>query len=184
MTASEEECRKKSLAIVCCHAIYEGLDPSQEESWRLQSFQRSAGLKPGEHLTFLQHIQVAMHLKESKSVDTVVFSGGRTNPDLPELSEAQSYLDALKHWKPANAIDGIVLEEQATDSYQNLLFSIFAFRRCHGYYPTQIIVITHSFKEQRFLSLHAKAIRWPSDRIRVLGINPPFTGKQQFISCL
>jgi len=159
---------------VCCHAIYEGLDPTEEKCWRLQSFQRSDGLKPGEHLTFLQHIQAAIELRESHSVDTVVFSGGRTNPELAELSEAQSYLNTLKH---KQTIDAPLLEEHATDSYQNLLFSILVFRRYHGYYPAEIIVITHFFKEQRFLALHAKAIHWPSDRIRVLGINPPFTRK-------
>jgi uncharacterized SAM-binding protein YcdF (DUF218 family) len=176
MSASEEEHRKKSLAIVCCHAIYEGSDPTHETNWRLQIFQRSAGLKPGEHLTFLHHIQAAVYLRESQAVDTVVFSGGRTNPSCPDLSEAQSYLHALEY-KQEGTIDALLLEEHATDSYQNLLFSILAFKKHHGYYPREIILITHTFKEQRFLNLHAKSIRWPSDRIRVLGINPPFTSK-------
>lgn len=34
---------------------------------------------------------------------------------------------------------------------------------------------THAFKEERFLTLHAPAIKWPADRIRIQGINPPFT---------
>lgn len=169
------ECNNRSLAIVCCHAIYEGSDPTDEKSWRLQSFQRSCGSRPGEHLTFLQHIEAAVQLRKSGSV-TVVFSGGRTNPDVADLSEAQSYFNALEHVKK-DASDGILLEECATDSYQNLLFSILLFRQSYGYYPSNIIVITHAFKEHRFLHLHAKAIRWPLDRIRVLGINPPFTRK-------
>lgn len=106
----------------------------------------------------------------------MVFSGGRTNPEVADLSEAQSYFNALEHVKK-DASDGILLEECATDSYQNLLFSILLFRQRYSYYPSDIIVITHAFKEHRFLHLHAKAIRWPFDRIRVLGINPPFTRK-------
>jgi hypothetical protein len=175
MSASVEARRKTSLAIVCCHAIYEGSDPASEKNWRLQSFQRSAGMKPGEHLTFLHHIHTAVHLWEAQAVDAVMFSGGRTNPK-SDASEARSYLNAL-NYKQEHTIDAPILEEHATDSYQNLLFSILAFKKHCGYYPTEIILITHAFKEQRFLELHAKSIRWPSDRIRVLGINPPFTRK-------
>ncbi|TID16377.1 hypothetical protein E2P81_ATG11804 [Venturia nashicola] len=168
------ESRKKNVAIVCCHAIYQGSEPTDERNWRLQSFQRSSGLKPGEHLTFLRHIETAVELLESKSVDSVIFSGGRTNPDVAHLSEAQSYLNALQHTR-RDAIDMLLLEEHATDSYQNLLFSIILFRQTYGYYPDEIVIITHTFKTARFLDLHAKAIHWPLNRIRVLGINPPFS---------
>lgn len=173
------ECRKKTLAIVCCHAIYGGSEPTDENNWRLQSFQRSSGLKPGEHLTFLRHIETAVGLLEAKSVDSVTFSGGRTNIDVAELSEAQSYLNALQYTRK-DAIAGILLEERATDSYQNLLFSIVLFRQTYGYYPHEIVIITHAFKKDRFLDLHAKAIRWPLNRIRVFGIDPPFSRKQNF----
>lgn len=169
-------CRKKSLAIVCCHAIYEGSDPTDELNWRLQTFQRSSGLKPGEHLTFLQHIEIAVELLQSRNVDSVVFSGGRTNPDAAELSEAQSYLNALMYSR-SGPVDEILLEERATDSYQNLLFSILLFRQTYGYYPYQFVIITHAFKQDRFLDLHAKDIRVPLNRIRILGINPPFSRK-------
>lgn len=170
------ECRKRTLAIVCCHAIYKGSEPTDENNWRLQSFQRSSGLKPGEHLTFLRHIDTAVELLESSSVGSVIFSGGPTNPDVADLSEARSYLNALKYTR-RDAIEGILLEERATDSYQNLLFSIVLFRQTYGYYPRETVVITHAFKRDRFLDLHAKAIRWPLNRIRILGINPPFSRK-------
>lgn len=170
------ECKKTTLAIVCCHAIFEGSDRTDENNWRLQSFQRSSGLKPGEHLTFLRHIDAAVELLKSKSVGSVIFSGGRTNPDVADLSEAQSYLNALKCTR-RDALDGILLEERATDSYQNLLFSILLFRQIYGHYPSQICIVTHAFKRDRFLDLHAKAIRWPVNRIQFLGINPPFSRK-------
>jgi hypothetical protein len=66
----------------------------------------------------------------------------------------------------------ILLEEQATDSFQNLLFSILQFRKATGNYPKQIRVITHAFKAKRFLQLHAPAIRWPKERIQCQGIDP------------
>jgi hypothetical protein len=66
----------------------------------------------------------------------------------------------------------ILLEEQATDSFQNLLFSILLFRKTTGKYPKQIRIITHAFKAKRFLELHAPAIRWPKDRVQVQGIDP------------
>ncbi|THW00968.1 hypothetical protein D6D26_05477, partial [Aureobasidium pullulans] len=68
----------------------------------------------------------------------------------------------------------IVCEDAATDSYQNLLFSLIKYYEIKSKWPQMITVITHSFKEARFLECHADAIRWPGERIRVQGINPPF----------
>jgi hypothetical protein len=66
----------------------------------------------------------------------------------------------------------ILLEEHATDSFQNLLFSILLFRRTTGKYPKRIRIITHAFKAKRFLELHAPTILWPKDRVQVQGIDP------------
>jgi len=161
------------LVVVCCHAIYHGatLSPLQESNWALKSFQRSTPARPGEHETFIQHVNEALALKDASPHSVaLVFSGGPTDPSHPALSESQSYLNTL----PARKAD-ILLEELATDSFQNVLFSIVAFRKHHGCYPDDITIITHAFKEARFLNLHAKAIRWPADRIRVRGTNPPFS---------
>jgi hypothetical protein len=72
----------------------------------------------------------------------------------------------------------ILLEEQATDSYQNLLFSILLFRQTTGTYPRDIRIITHAFKTRRFLELHGPAIQWPKDRIRVEGIDPTMSSTE------
>ncbi|KAI9699719.1 MAG: hypothetical protein M1836_002753 [Candelina mexicana] len=64
-------------------------------------------------------------------------------------------------------------EPSSTDSYQNLLFSILHFHHLTTHYPLHITLITHLFKRRRFLELHAPAIRWPVDKIQVLGIDPP-----------
>jgi len=169
----------KDLVIVCCHAVYHGDvcgNPRDEATWALQSFQRSHGLKQGEHHTFLKHIEAAFAVSRHDNTPAIVFSGGRTNPDYPHLSEARSYFDAARALSINNGRE-VLLEEFATDSYQNLLFSILVYRSKFGQYPSNISIVTHEFKTLRFRDLHAKAIRWPDERFDVMGINPPFSGE-------
>lgn len=174
------------LVIVCGHAIYHGdtaplNHPSNEANWALKSFQRSTPTKAGEHETFIKHILAAVQIKQQNPKDTIlVFTGGLTDAGYPELSEARGYLNALRALKHKDDVE-VVLEELATDSFQNVLFSILAFRRRCGTYPREITIITHAFKESRFLNLHAKALRWPAKRIEVLGINPPFSSKSPHV---
>lgn len=167
------------LIIVCCHAIYHGGvngDPRHEGNWALQPFQRGDGLKQGEHLTLLRHVEAAFEAADEQAV--VVFSGGCTNPEYPHLSESRSYLDAASALSLRdNEHQEVLLDESATDSYQNLLFSIIVFRKKFGRFPSHIKVITHDFKVARFRHLHANAIRWPIERLEVIGINPPFLGE-------
>ncbi|KAJ4983821.1 DUF218 domain-containing protein [Stagonosporopsis vannaccii] len=196
------------LVIVCCHAIFhpdvEAPDfptnsPHDEGNWHLAPFQKSdaATGKPGEHETFLAHIQAGLDILTTGTNATwtedvpwnqdstiLVFSGGATKRDLTPLSEARSYYHAALAGELAQGHLGggrahqlyrkgrILLEEQATDSLQNLLFSILLFRQTIGRYPKNIRVITHAFKSRRFLELHAPAIHWPKDRIQVQGIDP------------
>ena len=171
------EANYKRLIVLCCHAVFTGdEDDIGEEHWLLQPFQRSNPTigKPSEHKTFMTHIAAAGLACKSDPGSLLVISGGRTTDF--DRSEAEGYeassftlLHKFALGKP------IPLEENATDSYQNLLFSILEFRRTTGSYPESITVITHAFKERRFLELHARAIKWPLARIRVQGINPPFT---------
>ncbi|KAF2193495.1 hypothetical protein K469DRAFT_712256 [Zopfia rhizophila CBS 207.26] len=187
-----------NLIIVCCHAIFHPnasspsfplSTPYDERNWHLAPFQKSDPRtgKPGEHETFLSHISAGLDVLAIGSwADTsiLVLSGGVTKKTLTSLSEARSYYNAAlaqalseghKHGGRVRKLfdDGrILLEEHATDSFQNLLFSILLFWRTTGAYPKRIRVITHAFKAKRFLDLHAPAIRWPVDRIRVQGIDP------------
>ncbi|KAK4627080.1 hypothetical protein CLAFUW4_04404 [Fulvia fulva] len=169
------------LVLVCCHATYmaDGFNTA-EDQWILQPFQRSDPLrnKPGEHETFIQHIISAALAVHNDPRALLMFSGGRTTQ--APRSEAESYATILRHIVDNNAVlfpAGVRfgLEQLATDSYQNLLFSVIRFRQLTGDYPTNITVVTHAFKERRFLELHAPAIKWPHHRIRVQGVNPPFT---------
>jgi hypothetical protein len=66
----------------------------------------------------------------------------------------------------------LLLEEHATDSFQNLFYSILLFRQTTGSYPKNVRIITHAFKARRFLDLHGPAIRWPANRLRVQGLDP------------
>lgn len=169
------------LVVVCCHGIFMG-EPHQmvdENQWVLQPFQRSDPLvnKPSEHETFIQHILTAATITHNDPRTLLVFSGGKTT-NAPR-AEAESYGIILKHIVDNNAVlfpAGVryALETYATDSYQNLVFSIIRFRQLTGAYPRSITVVTHAFKERRFLELHAPAIKWPNHRIRVQGLNPPF----------
>ncbi|KAH4942683.1 hypothetical protein HBI23_071230 [Parastagonospora nodorum] len=188
------------LIIVCCHAIYlpgaSDADfplksPHDERNWLLAPFQKSnpeTG-KPGEQSTFVAHAQAGLDALSihPDNVDLeknlLVFSGGRTKKGT-DMSEARSYYHALLASElQQNHLGGgkthalfargrILLEEHATDSLQNLLFSILLFRRTTGGYPRQIRVVTHAFKARRVLELHATAIRWPEDRVNVQGIDP------------
>jgi hypothetical protein len=133
--------------------------------------------KPSEIFTFMSHIHAGAALScFDKSL--LMFSGGKTTDS--DKSEALSYYQVTEMLYPTPtpwnfAMGCCELEENATDSYQNLLFSILEFHRGLGRYPEQVTVITHGFKERRFLELHAPAIKWPASRIRVQGINPPFS---------
>lgn len=172
---------RTELIIVCCHAICETLsDPGDEASWRLQPFQRSDSSigKAGEHETFILHTMAAAIVYCYRPSTLVIFSGGRTTDS--RLSEAESYAAVFDSLSVSlcNKVPYSrkrAREDFATDSYQNLLFSILRFHTLVGRYPGTVTVITHAFKERRFLELHAAAIKWPRSTLRVQGINPPFT---------
>lgn len=42
-----------------------------------------------------------------------------------------------------------------------------------GRYPEKITVVSFTFKKRRFETLHAPALRWPKDKFRFIGYNPP-----------
>lgn len=70
-------------------------------------------------------------------------------------------------------LDRMAAETFATDSYQNIFFSILLFRKKCGRCPTLLTVVTHNFKLRRFLDVHIPACRWPHDSVRFMGIDPP-----------
>ncbi|KAF2436332.1 hypothetical protein EJ08DRAFT_644705 [Tothia fuscella] len=174
------------LIIVCCHSIYTGGVSGNlynESNWLLKSFQKSTSTKEGEHETLIRHIFAAIRIhSEHPDNSIIIFSGAATSYSHPELSEAQSYLDAWEALKAVGEVakgvvdakGNVILEENATDFYQNLLFSVVKFRNMNGQYPSHITIIAPAFKKARCLELHAKAIKWPTSQLTFHGIDPPF----------
>jgi hypothetical protein len=172
-----------NLIIVCGHATYLG-DGTHltEDQWLLSPFQRSnpTWRKRSEHETFLSHIHLAALSAQHDPHAMIILSGGHTTTNALSRTEAEGYALILLHLARNNpslfprAIQ-FALETHATDSYQNLLFSILRFRQLTGAYPCDVTVITHAFKQSRFLDQHAPAVKWPAHRIRVMGLNPPFS---------
>ena len=67
----------------------------------------------------------------------------------------------------------IILEEQALDSYYNVLFSLVKFWRRHDVWPDRITIVSHAFKKARLVDAHCGAIGFPLDRVDFVGISPP-----------
>ena len=76
----------------------------------------------------------------------------------------------------------MVAENRATDSYQNVLFSLVRFKEYAGVYPQRVTVVTHEFKRARFMKCHFPAVGLlPVDlgqevyeqKVSVIGMNPP-----------
>ncbi|KAF5856942.1 hypothetical protein ETB97_006485 [Aspergillus alliaceus] len=181
LTASNQKTLCSHLIIVCCHAIYRG-GPTHgisEDEWLIEPFQK------GETPTFTAHIRAGLEALSNDPSALLVFSGrGATKRNLTDLTEGESYLNLARenqyfsyHIPPAQ----IIPETHATDSYQNVLFSLLRFKQYTGAYPSRVTVVTHEFKRRRFMEYHFPAVGLAAvgrelegkARVGVIGINPP-----------
>mmetsp|Transcript_18954 Transcript_18954/g.37920 ORF Transcript_18954/g.37920 Transcript_18954/m.37920 type:complete len:339 (-) Transcript_18954:17-1033(-) len=167
------------LVIVTGHAVLNfrsSLDRAgfDDDCWYLLPYQIQRGMPQA----IEAHIRAGV-AEAAKNVDALlVFSGGETRRDVGPVSEGASYFavaDALSLWgSSSNTVRArTVTEEFATDSYENVLFSICRFHEITGAYPRHITVVSFSFKQRRFEDMHAYALRWPSERLSYVGVDPP-----------
>ncbi|RHZ48883.1 uncharacterized protein CDV56_103618 [Aspergillus thermomutatus] len=166
-----------------------GLDESGDD--RFGYAKRSKLIEPfqtGETPTFTEHVQAGLRALADDPYGLLVFSGGPTKKDRTDIAEGASYHNLAKdndYFSCSSRIDPdrVIAETNATDSYQNVLFSLLRFRSCVGAYPRKITVVTHEFKRQRFMECHfpALGLRRPFGESEgqascsgvVIGINPP-----------
>lgn len=130
----------------------------------------------GQTQTFLKHIRVAARIARKDPNAVLVFSGGQTQQFAGPYSESQSYWalaasvlheydvpdlsfndDKSDSTQDKNKVSGgrnygdhlvnrMIVEEYATDSYENLLFSIARFHEYTGNYPELVTVVGLDFK--------------------------------------
>lgn len=150
---------------------------TDENVWYLLPYQKERGLPQA----IVSHIRAGISEASDDPKSLLIFSGGETRGFVGPLNEGTSYFrvaDALDLWnEPGNGGLSTVrertsTEEFATDSFQNLMFSICRFKEVTGSYPRKITVVSFSFKERRF-GMHAGALQWPASRMRYVGIDPP-----------
>ncbi|KAJ5293659.1 hypothetical protein N7508_008480 [Penicillium antarcticum] len=146
----------------------------------------------GETPTFTNHIKAGLKLAQDDPKGIVILSGGPTKKPRTELSEGESYLNLAKDnnyfqdslGTPLIDLSRVITETYATDSYQNVLFSIIRFREHTGVYPERVTVVTHEFKRARFMQCHFPALGlvrigfepeegFDEQKVAVIGINPP-----------
>ncbi|ODM14783.1 hypothetical protein SI65_09777 [Aspergillus cristatus] len=180
-----QEQRCNHLIIVCCHAIYLG-GPTRglsEDEWAIEPFQR------GETSTFTEHVKAGLQVLADHPCGLLVFSGGPTKRGRTDLAEGESYMNLVKdndYFGYSQRINPsqVTTETHATDSYQNVLFSLLRFRFYTGSYPARVTVVTHEFKRKRFMDFHFPAVGLvpvtvssrqdeENRRVALIGINPP-----------
>jgi hypothetical protein len=142
-----------------------------EHDWFLLEYQRNKGLPTA----IVKHIQAGLQAAADAPQSLLLFSGGETRAITGPETEGASYyrvVDAMQLWPPMVRARTIT-EEFATDSFQNLLFSIARFYEVTGRYPNKITVVSFTFKQTRFQTMHAPALQWPADKFVYVGVDPP-----------
>lgn len=159
-----------------------------ESVWYLLDYQRGRGLP----YAIVSHIQAGIKLALEDEKSLLVFSGGETRAQTGPDTEGASYFrvaDALDLWNGRDVFNEIdsnsgvgvkstvrartITEEYATDSFENLMFSICRFHDITGSYPQKISLVSFTFKQQRFEELHANALQWPLPSFNYIGVDPP-----------
>lgn len=190
------------LVVVAGHGIFLGgniADWQREDMWALEPHQRNSNSILVK--TALEHIRSALEfLWREGDESVVIFSGGQSRPQSGPKSEALTYyqLAEYHHFFPPptfanvsqsslqSAIENVkkrvFAEEFARESLENVLFSICRFFEVAGRYPSRLTVVGFEYKRKRFEELHRKALRWPSDRFRYIGIDMRTIAERESVS--
>lgn len=126
----------------------------------------------GTEESFLEHIRLGVVQAASDPDAMLLFSGGKTRKDAGPRAEAMGYwmVAEAKNWYGhPNVRDRAFTEENARDSFENVLFGLCRFYELTGHYPTSILVVGYDFKRERFVDEHRLAVRWPSRRFEYVG---------------
>lgn len=146
---------------------------TDENLWFLYDYQKGKGLPQ----VIVSHIRAGISEASKDSKSLLVFSGGITRGAPGPIDEGGSYYrvaDALNLWENHGDVRArTVTEEFATDSFQNLLFSVCRFKEVTSVYPKNITLISYSIKRARFEEMHAPALHISPDDFRFVGIDPP-----------
>jgi len=178
------------LVLVAGHAVLdphtESLDSADnlERVWHLLDYQRNQDLPK----VLVSHIQRGVQEAAADAKALLVFSGGQTRAAAGPHDEGSSYYRVAEHygwWGQSSGVEGpelsvaqrAVTEDFATDSFQNMMFSICRFHEVVGRYPERITVVGFTFKMHRFADLHREAIRFPVDRFNYIGIQPTVSSR-------
>jgi hypothetical protein len=175
----------RNLIVVAGHSVTVSghlQDADHDESdWYLLAYQRHQGLPSA----IIGHVRAGIAAAAQDPSALLVFSGGQTRASTGPDSEGSSYYrvaDAMHLWTEhqnesssgATTVRARTTSEDfATDSFQNLLFSICRFYEVTGSYPEHITVVSFSFKQRRFETLHLTALQWPVKRFTFVGYDPP-----------
>jgi hypothetical protein len=144
-----------------------------ERDWFLLDYQKGKGLPNA----IEAHIRTGITEANNDPDSLLIFSGGETRAITGPFTEGSSYFhvaDAMDLWPSGSTVRSrTITEEFATDSFENLMFSICRFKEVTGNYPTKITTVSFSFKQRRFQTLHAPALRWPRESFIYIGVDPP-----------
>jgi len=173
--------KARHLIVVACHSVV--ISGNLEEAgtdenvWFLLDYQKGRGLPHA----IVAHIKAGIEEANKDPDSLLIFSGGETRSIAGPLTEGSSYFrvaDAMELWPEGSTVRArTITEEFATDSFENLLFSLCRFKEVTGSYPTKITIVSFTFKQHRFENLHTPALQFPSANVRYIGVDPsPSTG--------
>lgn len=134
----------KRLLILCCHCVY-------HEGNIYSEF-------PEDKPVYEQHLRESIRALQEGHYDVLIVSGGFTKGELGK-SEARGMLDWAKDLNLNTA--GVLLEEYARDSFENVLFSMCRFFQEYKQFPRSVGVCSWKSKKRRF-EIIADALRLPN----------------------